>query len=635
MRPSPSAPTGRRSPTAGPDGTVRLWDARDAGSSARLLRGGKGFVLGVAFSPDGRTLASVQLDAPCGSGTSARAGSSGRRSAATPARSARSRSAPTAARSPPRASTATVRLWDVAHAPASSARRCAATRRRSSRASPSARTAGRSPPAATTARCGSGTSGTHRELGASAPRPYRTGGRRRLQPRRAHARLRRRRRRRSRLWDVRHAAASSASRLARPQGPSTASPSARTGGRSPPPASTAPSGSGTSAVAAQLGQPLRGHDGAVARSPFSPDGRTLASGGATTATLRLWDVQHAPGARPAARAAGRVPRLGLAFSPDGARSRAGRRRRGAAWDVRTHRQLGRPLRGQPGTAVGASPSAPTGARSPRRRRRTVQLWDVRTRRPLGGRSAPTTGAVDGVAFSPDGRTLAAAGSDGTVRLWDVRTRRPLGSPLRGHTGVVDGVAFSPDGRTLASASADGTVRLWDVRSRRPLGQLRAAHRPGRGRRVQPGRADARLREQRRDGSALGRPATVSRSGSLCRGHSGFVAAVAFSPRTADARLRAARTGRCGFGEASSGKATRTCATQVCSLVAGSLTREEWSRIAPGLPYRTTCPRLSPPQADPAPADNRNEMVTWLVGAGLIAAALLLLAWAFPRLPRRR
>jgi hypothetical protein len=35
------------------------------------------------------------------------------------------------------------------------------------------------------------------------------------------------------------------------------------------------------------------------------------------------------------------------------------------------------------------------------------------------------------------------------------------------------------------------------------------------------------------------------------------------------------------------------------------------------------------------ADNRNEMVTWLVGAGLIAAALLLLAWAFPRLPRRR
>jgi hypothetical protein len=29
------------------------------------------------------------------------------------------------------------------------------------------------------------------------------------------------------------------------------------------------------------------------------------------------------------------------------------------------------------------------------------------------------------------------------------------------------------------------------------------------------------------------------------------------------------------------------------------------------------------------------MVTWLVGAGLIAAALLLLAWAFPRLPKRR
>jgi hypothetical protein len=30
-------------------------------------------------------------------------------------------------------------------------------------------------------------------------------------------------------------------------------------------------------------------------------------------------------------------------------------------------------------------------------------------------------------------------------------------------------------------------------------------------------------------------------------------------------------------------------TQVCSLVAGNLTRSEWARLAPGLAYHATCP----------------------------------------------
>jgi WD40 repeat protein len=48
--------------TAGDDGTVRLWDARGAKQIGKPLRGHADFPLTVAFSPDGRTLASGSAD---------------------------------------------------------------------------------------------------------------------------------------------------------------------------------------------------------------------------------------------------------------------------------------------------------------------------------------------------------------------------------------------------------------------------------------------------------------------------------------------------------------------------------------------------------------------------------------------
>jgi WD40 repeat protein len=90
----------------------------------------------------------------------------------------------------------------------------------------------------------------------------------------------------------------------------------------------------------------------------------------------------------------------------------------------------------------------------------VRLWDVAT-----GRIVVTleghTSSVFALAFSPDGKALASGSKDRTVKLWEVATGKNTAS-LVGHTSAVEAVAFSPDGKTLASGSDDRTIKLWNL-----------------------------------------------------------------------------------------------------------------------------------------------------------------------------
>jgi WD40 repeat protein len=64
------------------------------------------------------------------------------------------------------------------------------------------------------------------------------------------------------------------------------------------------------------------------------------------------------------------------------------------------------------------------------------------------------------AFSPDG-TLLTAVVEGTIRLWDVASSKEL-ARFEGHESSISGLVFFPDGTKLASSSWDTTVLVWDL-----------------------------------------------------------------------------------------------------------------------------------------------------------------------------
>jgi WD40 repeat protein len=279
--------------------------------------------------------------------------------------------------------------------------------------------------------------------------------------------------------------------------------------------------------------PLRGHAGMVTAASFGRDGRRVATC-SFDMTIRIWDLPGRP--NPENWTGHKFPITAVAVSADGRlvaagdqagtvivwAANTGRRLHAlAAHDQAVRRLAFRPDGRRLASAVGEPPHA--GGRVTKRPGE-VKTWDTETGRELLALRDHTYG-VTGLAYSPDGRGLATASGGPAAQVWDADTGAPrqtltvtseggvtaevwsvafspdgatiavpeywsVGITLfeagiaRSHVGgrlsrrasgtmirsCLYQVAFSPDGRTLAASEAGG-ITLWDVASQQPRAEL--------------------------------------------------------------------------------------------------------------------------------------------------------------------
>jgi WD40 repeat protein/serine/threonine protein kinase len=275
---------------------------------------------------------------------------------------------------------------------------------------------------------------------------------------------------------------------------------------------------------------IRAHSDTVRAVAFSPDGWCLATACAD-GTILLWDAtprtDEAPAHQVYSLTGHGAAVFHAVFYPDGRHlASVSDNETIHRWDLATgQEETDRRLSVEPQIySLALSPDG--GLLATATTDGFTRVLDARTGQVIRFLRLSPTGPVKSLAFSPDGQRLAVAHWDRAVRVWDVASGELLHT-LGGHEDAVISVAFSPDGKLLASGSYDRTVRVWDADSGEPLHML--AEHTSRVLGVAFSPDGKLLASACNDGKIrLWDPATGYRLGIL-KGHASGVCGVAFSP----------------------------------------------------------------------------------------------------------
>jgi eukaryotic-like serine/threonine-protein kinase len=215
---------------------------------------------------------------------------------------------------------------------------------------------------------------------------------------------------------------------------------------------------------------LRGHTDLVGRVVFDSLGRRLASC-SEDGTVRVWDgtpVEESSDPRMQTLRAHEGRIWSLAFSRDGRLFASGGEDNALkVWDALTGRELFT-LSGHKGPVFSVA-FGPGDLLASASADKTVKLWDLKSRQEI--RTLEFQAPVRTLALSVDGRRLMTGDTSGTVQVWDVFTLKPAW-PQKGVTPYVFEVAVSSDGIHAAAGCVDGTVHLWNATSGQPVHTFR-------------------------------------------------------------------------------------------------------------------------------------------------------------------
>jgi eukaryotic-like serine/threonine-protein kinase len=220
---------------------------------------------------------------------------------------------------------------------------------------------------------------------------------------------------------------------------------------------------------------------AVFSVAFSPDGQSIVTG-SKDGTVQLWDAWS--GAHQQTFDGHERPVFSVSFSPDGRRIISGSDDETArVWDIATGKSLW-VLKGH-GSRIGSVAYSPDGQRiitggggvrfSPDGEDIDVtvgdnaaKVWDATESGEMFTLKANGAPVVS-VDFSPNGKLIASGSTDGAVRVWDLGSGQELW--VRTNNAAVRSVAFFPDGRRMVTGSRDQTATVWEVDSGKEVFRL--------------------------------------------------------------------------------------------------------------------------------------------------------------------
>jgi WD40 repeat protein len=208
------------------------------------------------------------------------------------------------------------------------------------------------------------------------------------------------------------------------------------------------------AASGQEAAVLKGHGGEVWGVGFSPDGSKLASSG-TDRQVKIWDV--ATGKESLTITGHSSTVRSVAFTPDGKRVvSASDEKLIKVWDLANGGAL-LTLKGQVAGQAKHAVFSPDGKRLASAIARPA-IWNLNADHEGTILSGPGSD-IWTVALSPDGKTIVSGDTDGAIKRWDVLHRRQV-LAVKGHEAPIRGIAFSPQGDQIASVSDDKTLKIW-------------------------------------------------------------------------------------------------------------------------------------------------------------------------------
>lgn len=208
-------------------------------------------------------------------------------------------------------------------------------------------------------------------------------------------------------------------------------------------------------VSGALVEHLRGHEAEIYRIVFvTPDRVATVS---YDRTARLWDISDGPYVRTLSMVSRGLDRT--AISLDSGRLAVARERTASVFDIKTGATIADlSAHDQQVSCVAISPDgARVGTGTAEGAARIWDLGSAQVKVTLEGHGK----GVSAIQFSRNGKRIATGASEGGVRLWDAASGARLAELLE-HTSHVSSLAFSNDDRLLASGSWDGTLTIWDV-----------------------------------------------------------------------------------------------------------------------------------------------------------------------------